>query len=363
MPMPKPVWTSDWNIGVRLWMERRGDAVLGEGRAELLSAIGRTHSITAAAKAVGMSYRRAWNIVQEVNAAAGEPLVTAAVGGVAGGGAQLTARGQFVVELFEQLHTAVRGAAAGLLHRIVAPGPDADCIHLSAAISLQDAVGQILTDFALRQPAIKVRAVFGASNELADHLLAGAPGDLFITGDSAHLDRLQAAGKIDVRGRQKVAANGLAAICLSGKHTSVHQPRDLTSDRIKHVAVADPAAPLGNCTHRYLTAKRLYEALRPKLVVVDNARAVVTAVESGAAAVGLSFSSDAARSPGCRTLFHVPASQAGVSYEAAVLRGGQRTAAARALLKFLASPQAARSFRRCGLRPVSKIKRIKRISS
>ncbi|MCE9544948.1 MAG: molybdate ABC transporter substrate-binding protein [Planctomycetia bacterium] len=354
--LPKPAWTSDWTIGVRLWMERRGEAVLGEGRAELLAAIGRTHSITAAAKSVGMSYRRAWNIVQEVNQAAGDPLVTAAVGGATGGGAQLTPHGHFAVDLFEQLHTAVRHAAAGMLHRIVATGPEADCVHLSAAISLQEAVGQILTDYALQNPAVKVRAVFGASNELADHLLAGAPGDLFITGDAAHLDRLHAAGKIDTRGRRTVAANGLAAICLAGKLSSIHAPGDLASKKIKHVAVADEASPLGGCTRQYLAARRLYDALSPKLVQVDNARAVVTAVHSGAAEVGLSFTSDAAMASGCRTLFHVPASQASVQYEAAVLRGGQRIDAARELLKFLSSPQAARSFRRCGLRPAGKEK-------
>ena len=81
---PAAKWMDDWKVGVRVWVERSGKAVLGEGRAELLAAIGEHHSITKAAKSTGMSYRRAWNLVQDVNAAAGEPLVAAAVGGTEG---------------------------------------------------------------------------------------------------------------------------------------------------------------------------------------------------------------------------------------------------------------------------------------
>ncbi len=53
---------------------------------ELLDAIGRHRSITAAAKIVGISYRKAWNMIQEINTAAGDTLVESAVGGVKGGG-------------------------------------------------------------------------------------------------------------------------------------------------------------------------------------------------------------------------------------------------------------------------------------
>jgi molybdate transport system substrate-binding protein len=259
-----------------------------------------------------------------------------------------------VVEVSEQLRAAVKGAAAGLLHRIVASEPDSDCIHLSAAISLQDVVGQILTEFALLQPAVKVRAVFGASNELADHLLAGAPGDLFIAGESVHLDRLQAAGKIAPRQRRRIAANGLAIIALADTDFSVERPHDLLADRIRRLAVADPAAPLGHSTLDYLVAQRLHDSLRAKYVVVDHARAVVTAVASGAADAGVCFSSDAARTPDCRTLFSIPASQAGVQYEAAVIGGGRQPSAAKSLLTFLSSPPATRILRRNGFRPRSK---------
>lgn len=173
-------WASDWQVGVRVWVERNGETILGDGRAELLAEIERTHSISAAARSLGISYRHAWKLVQEANAAAGEPLVTAAVGGHRGGGAQLTPRGKLSLEVFEQLRGQVRDTAAGMLQKILTPADARSTLHLAAAISLQEAIGQLLAEYALRQPAVRVRAVYGASNELAEHILAGAPCDFFV---------------------------------------------------------------------------------------------------------------------------------------------------------------------------------------
>ena len=76
-----------WSTGIRCWIEREGKVVLGAGRANLLEQIEHTHSIRAAARALGMSYRRAWLLVQSVNHGAGEPLVVTSTGGKEGGGA------------------------------------------------------------------------------------------------------------------------------------------------------------------------------------------------------------------------------------------------------------------------------------
>ena len=80
------LWMGDWAVGVRVWVERDGAAVLGGGRLELLEEIDRCHSISAAARRIGMSYRHAWVMVQEVNRAAGELMIEAATGGRNGGG-------------------------------------------------------------------------------------------------------------------------------------------------------------------------------------------------------------------------------------------------------------------------------------
>ena len=92
-----------WGIKVRVWVERNGRKVLGRGRAELLGLIDRHRSISAAAREMGMSYRRAWGLVRDMNAAAGEPLVEVTTGGPGGGGAALTRRGMEAVALYQRL--------------------------------------------------------------------------------------------------------------------------------------------------------------------------------------------------------------------------------------------------------------------
>lgn len=78
-------------------------AALGPGKVDLLEAIGRRGSITAAAKDQGMSYRRAWLLVDEMNRALAEPVVEASFGGARGGGARVTATGRAVIDIYRRV--------------------------------------------------------------------------------------------------------------------------------------------------------------------------------------------------------------------------------------------------------------------
>jgi molybdenum ABC transporter molybdate-binding protein len=352
--MAKSHWASDWKVGVRVWVERDAEAVLGESGAELLEAIDSERSITKAAKVAGMSYRRAWNLIQEVNQAAGEPLVEAAVGGLQGGGARLTPHGRLALEVYSKVRSSMMEAAAGAVGQAIRPGNQVGgCIHLAAAISLQEAVGQILAEFTLREPTIRVRTIFGASNELADHLLAGAPGDVFITAEQSQLDRLEAADLVAARSRQVVAKNGLA-IVGSAKVGPVTKPADLLSPKLRHVVLAEPACPLGQYSKVYLEKAGVYEKLLANALLVDNSRAVLTAVASGAAQAGVAFSSDAAAERAWKVLFSVPTAKAAVMYASAIIDRGTRMEESQRLSEFLTSATAARCYRRCGLKPVER---------
>lgn len=81
-----------------------GDRVLGgRDRIELLARIAETGSISAAARAVGMSYKGAWDAIDAMNNLADEPLVVRATGGRHGGGTRLTAHGEQLIEVFRLL--------------------------------------------------------------------------------------------------------------------------------------------------------------------------------------------------------------------------------------------------------------------
>ena len=81
-----------------------GDRTLGGlNRIELLEKIGETGSITSAARAVGMSYKGAWDAIDAMNNLSDEPLVVRVVGGQRGGGSELTARAQRLIDVFRAM--------------------------------------------------------------------------------------------------------------------------------------------------------------------------------------------------------------------------------------------------------------------
>ncbi len=99
-------------VRLRLRITRDGHVAVGPGKIDLLEAVQRTGSITAAAKRLGMSYRRAWLLLDELNAGLREPAVESAQGGSHGGGSRLTAAGHELVRLYREVeHTALRACA------------------------------------------------------------------------------------------------------------------------------------------------------------------------------------------------------------------------------------------------------------
>jgi len=90
---------------------------IGPGKADLLQAIARTGSISAAARAMGMSYRRAWLLVDALNAAFRRPLVETAAGGRRGGGARVTELGEEVLRRYRAMEVRAARAVAPELRR------------------------------------------------------------------------------------------------------------------------------------------------------------------------------------------------------------------------------------------------------
>ncbi|MGJ1849361.1 TOBE domain-containing protein [Ralstonia solanacearum] len=132
-----------------IWLRAGDDNWGGHSRIELLARIGEKGSITAAAKAVGLSYKAAWDAIDTMNNLAGEPLVVRTTGGKGGGGSVLTPRAQRLIESFrvlerehqrfvERLDAAAQAAHedAGLLRRLM--------LRTSARNALFGTVGAIV---------------------------------------------------------------------------------------------------------------------------------------------------------------------------------------------------------------------------
>ena len=106
--------SSEADFSASLILKRGGLARVGLERIALLEAVARLGSISAAAKAAGLSYKGAWDGVQALNNLFDAPLVSAAPGGRSGGAAQVTPRGQAVIRAFRAAEHEVGAAFARL---------------------------------------------------------------------------------------------------------------------------------------------------------------------------------------------------------------------------------------------------------
>ena len=106
--------------GLTLRVLGRTTPAMGPGKAELIDRIGQTGSISAAARAMGMSYRRAWQLVEALNKTFSEPVITTAIGGTRGGGARVTKFGRRLVASFRAMELKASRAIAADLRRFEA---------------------------------------------------------------------------------------------------------------------------------------------------------------------------------------------------------------------------------------------------
>jgi molybdate transport system regulatory protein len=98
------------HLSIRIDLEN-GDRI-GPGKIALLEAIRDTGSISAGARKIGMSYRRAWLLVEQINEAFEGPSVASTMGGKHGGGAVLTPVGERVIDIYRSIEKAARKSAS-----------------------------------------------------------------------------------------------------------------------------------------------------------------------------------------------------------------------------------------------------------
>jgi molybdate transport system regulatory protein len=105
-------------LGLHLRVVLGQQVALGPGKAELLEGIAATGSIAAAGRRMGMSYKRAWLLVEAMNTMFSAPLVDAAKGGAGGGGAALTPLGVQMLDAYRRLEAAASRAGAQEMARM-----------------------------------------------------------------------------------------------------------------------------------------------------------------------------------------------------------------------------------------------------
>lgn len=94
---------SNLQVRSKIWLEVDGEPVFGQGREVLLRLIQNGNSINAAAKAMGIPYRKAWTYIDAMEKRLGFPLVSRQKGGIGGGAATITLQAAALLEKFNLL--------------------------------------------------------------------------------------------------------------------------------------------------------------------------------------------------------------------------------------------------------------------
>ncbi|WP_028312732.1 TOBE domain-containing protein [Derxia gummosa] len=272
MPSPTNPDAKPLLFATQLFVERDGQELVGPRRFELLRQIAEGGSISAAAQAVGISYRSAWGAIDALNNLAGEPIVERSKGGVGGGGATLTAAGRTLLDTYAALQAkqqefldwvasggndmqhwlgmlsrlsmrmSARNQLAGVVERIDLVGPQASVqLRLANAQSLRALVSRLSLDHLgldVGAPAIAVFKSSAASAVGPDALVPARANRL-----EGHLAETEHdAGRVEMT---LALPGGLSVFCLQEAVDEAALPLPGTS----LIAVFDPSVVLLAASH------------------------------------------------------------------------------------------------------------------
>ena len=222
-------------------------------------------------------------------------------------------------------------------------------VTVFAAASLADSLKEIAAIYQ-KQSDDKIVFNFGASSTLARQIEEGAPADIFFSADEAKMDGLQKKGLILKETRKSRLSNSLVIVVAAEGGTAIESPKDLATDKVKRLALAEPkTVPAGIYAKEYLQKQNLWSAVEGKVIPTENVRAALAAVEAGNAEAGIVYKTDAVISKKVKIVYAVPAQDSpAISYPMAVLKEAKQAEAARKFLQYLGSREAAKVFERFG---------------
>lgn len=114
--MPK---RADLDVRFRLRVRQGPTIAIGPGKIDLLQAVQQCGSISAAARSLNMSYRRAWMLLDELNASLASPATSSEQGGAKGGGSVVTPVGEAVIELYRSIERRASEACTNDIERLI----------------------------------------------------------------------------------------------------------------------------------------------------------------------------------------------------------------------------------------------------
>ncbi|HKQ60604.1 MAG TPA: molybdate ABC transporter substrate-binding protein [Candidatus Polarisedimenticolaceae bacterium] len=247
-----------------------------------------------------------------------------------------------------------RGIGAGLAAALLSlPCFAADVeIVVSAAASLQNAFAEVGQRFEAEHPGTKLVFNFGASGQLVQQIVSGAPADVLATADVDTMDRAEQKQRIVPATRVNFAANALVLVVPAPGPTAVSSLEALNGGSIQRIALGTPpSVPAGQYAKEALELAGLWEALEPRFVFGQNVRQVLDYVARGEVDAGFVYATDARPMQDRVKVVAVLQAKRPIRYPIAVVQGSGQEPAARRFIEFVRSAAGQAILARHGFAP------------
>jgi molybdate transport system substrate-binding protein len=208
---------------------------------------------------------------------------------------------------------------------------------------------EIVVDYEKRT-GDKVVFNFAASSLLARQIEEGAPADIFFSADEAKMDALDSKGLVVRDTRSSPLSNLLVIVVPKDATGALHSVYDLTNAAVQRIATGDPkTVPIGVYAREYLLKLGSWKVIERKLLITENVRVALAAVEAGNADAAIVYRTDAAIGKGVKIAVEIPRNEGpAISYSGALLKNAPHPEVARKFLDELKGQGAAKIFSRFG---------------
>jgi len=223
-------------------------------------------------------------------------------------------------------------------------------LTISAAASLQNALGELQILFDQTHPHIQIFYNWGGSGTLQRQIEQGAPTDLFFSASQRQMNELNQKGLVIPTSQQLLLGNRLVLVTPSD--SKIRRFQDLLTQENRNIAVGEfETVPVGEYAKATLVSQQLLKSLQPQFVFFNNVRGVLAAVESGHAEAGLVYETDAKLSEKVRiAAIAPPSTHPPIQYPIAILQRSPQPEAAQQYIDFLSTPEAIAVFQRFGFK-------------
>ena len=217
-------------------------------------------------------------------------------------------------------------------------------LTVAAAASLKDAANELGKMYVAKHPEVKITYNFAASGVLQKQIEEGAPADLFISAGKKQMDALAAKDLIVADSRKDLLGNDL--VLIAGKSSTLKDFAGLTDPAIKKISIGTPqTVPAGQYAQDALTNLKLYDQIKPRLVLAQDVRQVLTYVQTENVDAGLVYKSDTYNVSNINIVATAPeSSHKPIVYPMAVIKASKNQSAATTFADYLASSEAATVF-------------------